>query len=124
MMRVLPDRFRHNHRRVLWNSAKNLHAHFLRIDESMPLRGIERMRSFHLAPFGFQCLRQRRLHLFLFGPTFPVRGKSQIAIRDQVHLTLHGTRLAIACGQLKTEIARHNWRRLKTALNSSRALVS
>src|ERR1017187_8611917 len=83
---VLPDSFCNNQRCVWVDMSKNVHAHPLVIDESMPELRIEGMCSAQSKPFGFEGFCQLRFHLRLCGPTHLICRLPQVSACNQQHL--------------------------------------
>ena len=82
VMTVLPDRFHYNQRRAPRDVAKNLHAIFLAVNESVALGGIEWMPPLHLASSSANGCDNRRLYRLLSRPALLVGRQTQIAAGD------------------------------------------
>src|ERR1043166_3041534 len=86
VLAVLPYALRHNQRRFGIQPAKDLHPHLLRINETVLLPLVIRMRPNRRPPLSLESLRQNRFHLRLLRPAFLIGGKPQIAVGHQVSL--------------------------------------
>src|SRR4029077_3432579 len=81
MLAVLPHRFDDDQRRLGWDRAKYLDPPLLAVDEAMLLHWVVLVRPAHLVPQGANRSRHGVLHLRLHGPTFLIRGQTQIPVR-------------------------------------------
>src|SRR5437867_11732674 len=93
-MAVLPDSLDDNQRRIRRNTAEDLHAPLLAVDEAMLFGGIARMPAPDLDAFGANGGHDRLLGAGLRRPALLVRGKPQIAAGDHDHSIGHSHILA------------------------------
>src|SRR3954452_6169792 len=86
MVTVLPHALSHYKRSIWIQFAEHLHAHLLRVNKTVLLLSIERMRADYLPTFSFEGFRENSFHPGLFRPALLIGGEPQIAIRHQVEL--------------------------------------
>ena len=86
MVRILPDTFRHDQRRIRVQLAKNFDPHFLRINEAMLFDAVERVGANHLPAFRFQRGAERLFHFVLFRPAVLVGGRAKVATGDEANV--------------------------------------
>ena len=85
-MAVLPNALGNNEGSARVKLPEYFHPHLLRINEAMLFACIERMRPYNFPTLNLKSLGEDFFHFGLFGPTFLVGRKAQIAIGHQIDM--------------------------------------
>ena len=83
-MAILPDAFSNDERGGGVQTAKDFHAHFLRVNEAMLFLLIERVSAHNGPALGFQSAAQHGFHFGLLGPASLVGREAQVSVGHQV----------------------------------------
>ena len=86
VVRILPDGFGDNQRRIGINAFEDFETFALRINEPVSGDWIELMRADQLVAFRFERGGKGGFHLFLRGPADLIGGEAEVATGDELHL--------------------------------------